>query len=194
MAARPHKHDFLWFDLETTGLDSGHGLPLEFAAVLCDDREPHHPEVHAWTSAIHWSAKRLSKCAIDDYARDVHARNGLWQAVEAGTLTTNDADEFLADLASQLTDGRKHAITLAGANVSFDYRWATAWFPRFSEYVSHRTFDVRTIQRAAELWTDTPILWPPKGDHRALADIRATIEECRVARVALAAAAAGRAK
>lgn len=179
-------HEFLWLDLETTGLDPAHGLVLEFAAVLCEDSRGDDFAVTAqYTGVIHHHADRIKCVRPDARVIQMHEDNGLWADVEDGGADRTEVDAFLAQLASSLSGGRKHWVRLAGSSVHFDLAWCRVHFPEFSEYLSHRVFDVTTLRAAVDAWSPTPVEWPVRNAHRACADVLASINEARVARHAM---------
>ena len=179
-------HQFLWLDLETTGLDPASGVPLEFAAVLCEDaRGDDFRVVQSFTSAIHHEVDALDALRIDRTVLDMHAANGLWKDVQLASVSVADVDAFLAALAADLTGGRERAVRLAGSSVHFDLAWCRVHFPTFARYLSHRVLDVTTLRAAVDVWAPAPVAWPKRDAHRALADIMASIAEARVARAAL---------
>jgi len=161
---------------------------LEFAAVLCEDaRGDDFAIVQQYTGVIGATAEAFtaaratcSKCVLG-----MHARNGLWADAAASDTTAEEVDAFLAALACDLSGGRKHSITLAGSSVHFDLAWCRVHFPAFAEYLSHRVFDVSTMRRAVDAWCGGAVQWPVRDTHRALADVLASIAECRAARDAL---------
>ena len=179
-------HQFLWFDLETTGLDPATGRVLEFAAVLCEDaRGDDFAVVQQFSGVVHVDRETLRALPLDLAVVKMHHANGLWAAVRESTTTIAEVDAFLAALAESITGGRKRAITLAGSSVHFDLAWCRVHMPAFAEYLSHRVFDVSTLRRAVDSWAPAPVEWPRRDAHRALDDVLASIAEARVARAAL---------
>lgn len=179
-------HEFIWLDLETTGLDPHNGALLEFAAVLCEDaRGDDFAVVAQYSGVVHHHVDDLAVNVIDPYVTQMHTRNGLWHDVATSTTTLAEVDEFLASVAASLTGGRKRAVSLAGSSVHFDLAWCRVHLPRFAEYLSHRVFDVTTLRRAVDAWAPAPVVWPTRDAHRALADVLATIDEARIARRAM---------
>jgi oligoribonuclease len=178
------RHEFIWIDLETTGLDPTTGLLLEFAAVLCrDGRGGDFGIEHAYTGAVHHT-DAAQHPSVSQYVRDMHTKNGLWDAVDASDVSVFEADDFLAGLAHALSAGRPRSITLAGSSVHFDLAWARVHLPKFAWYLHHRVFDVSTIRRAVDSW-GSGAEWPTREAHRAMDDVQATILEARIAREAL---------
>jgi oligoribonuclease (3'-5' exoribonuclease) len=179
------QHQFLWLDLETTGLVPSEGLLLEFAVVLCEDGPgDDFATAQQYTGVIHHDRNALSTVEIDAYVRRMHTENRLWIDVAESTTTLEEVDGFLAGLAGTLTP-RKHSIVLAGNSVHFDLRWCSCHLPAFAEHLSHRVFDVSTLRRAVQSWCPNVPPWPTFGAHRALPDLLTCIEEARAAKKAM---------
>jgi len=177
-------HQFLWLDLETTGLIPGQGHVLEFAAVLCEDaRGDDFAIVERYTGVVHLTGGHLAN--VDPYVQRMHANNGLWDDAQMSRTTIKQVDQFLSQLAHDLANGQRHAVTLAGSSVHFDLAWCRVHLPGFADYLSHRVFDVRALMSAADAWCPDPVTWPVRNTHRALPDILTTIEEARIARRAM---------
>lgn len=178
------RHQFLWFDLETTGLIAGAGRILEFAAVLCADAPGDDLSViDQYSGVIHWPAAELASLqrdgAIDDYVYRMHTDNGLWAEVEASDTSLADAEAFLLDLADDLTGGdAKTKIKLAGNSVGqLDRIWLNVHMPKFWKRLHHQCFDVSTLGMAANTWGPGLDLGEPA--HRALPDVLRSIEIAR---------------
>lgn len=185
-AAPTVAHQFLWLDLETTGLDPTQGALLEFAAVLCEDaRGDDFAVVQQYAGAIHVDDATLAALDIAPRVREMHEANGLWRDVAASTTTLAEVDTFLASVADSLTGGRRAAVRLAGSSVHFDLAWCRVHLPTFAARLSHRVFDVTTLRAAVDAWAPGKIDWPRRDTHRALPDVLATIAEARVARAAM---------
>lgn len=174
-------HEFLWLDLETTGLLgwepgdlNNRGQVLEFAAVLVsDDRDGDMSIVEEFTNpiAFDWDY------AIGAWPLNTHTKSGLMVECKASDFTVADADQFLYEICEMLAGKNPKGITLAGNSVHFDLAWSRGCLPRFASCLSHRVFDVSTLTRAARSWGSTPEEWPAGGDpaHRALDDIRQSV-------------------
>jgi oligoribonuclease len=172
-------HEFLWMDLETSGLDPRTGSVLEYAVVLCEDAAGDDLEiVSEYSSAIHTD---LANVFVDRVVLRMHRDNGLWADVRASDVTLEESDAQLTTIAQSL-GASLHSITLAGNSVHFDLAWCRVRFPSFAQYLSHRVFDVSTLRRACETWfPHARHVWP-RSAHRALPDVIASIETARIAR------------
>jgi oligoribonuclease (3'-5' exoribonuclease) len=191
------KHEFIWFDGETTGvlnhepggLYNG-GQLLEWAVVLCRDAAGCDFGVEQeYTAAIR---QDLDLLCMDPYVRDMHTTNGLLAACAVSAMTHDYCDEFLLDLCCELT-GRKQPknLTLAGDSVHFDLAWIGAFLPKFRSCLSHRVFDTSTLKRCGDSYVPGYV-HPPKAasgsaeaEHRALADAHASIAAFKAWRLAV---------
>ena len=177
-------HEFLWFDLETTGLDPHKGLLLEFAAALCEDaRGDDFAIVQQYSSAIHHKEAQIAAVKPDPVVLRMHAENRLWLDVAESTATLGEVDDFLTSLAASLTS-RKNSIILAGTGVHFDLAWSRVHLPQFASYLSHRVFDLTTLRLLIATW-GSGAQWPYTPAHRALDDVHASIAAARFARAEL---------
>ncbi len=178
----PLAHEFFWFDLETTGLSSADDVILEWALVLAEDgREGDMSAVREYHSPIstatfaHAGQDRQYKAALaamDPYVRNMHTQNGLLEACAAETVTISEVDDFLAGLCAEL-GAKKRGVSLAGNSVHFDLGFCRVHLPRFTEYLSHRVFDVSTLIRAERTYGSEQLRSEPA--HRALADVHQSL-------------------
>ncbi len=187
------RHEHLWLDLETTGLDPSNGVILEFAAVLCeDDRAGDMAIVQEFDSVVlpmsadgipldgadaaHWARELM-----DPYVVNMHTKNGLLADLEdpAKCCTLEEAEAFLCTL---VPEGER--ATLAGNSVHFDLAWLRFHMPRFAKRLSHRVLDVSTLIGAEQAWGDSAQNLREAGGpaHRALADVRASIASAKAFR------------
>ena len=68
---------------------------------------------------------------------------------------------------------------LAGNSVSVDRTFISRFLPAINEYLHYRTVDVSSVKELARRWYPKVYFAAPKktGNHRALGDIRDSIEE-----------------
>lgn len=170
-SAETRPFNFLWFDLETTGLDPHDGEVLEFAAVLCRDDRDFGIE-HEFSSVVRFRGD-ISK--VDPYVVDMHTKNGLWKESTESDIDVKTADLILQHIAEDVLKAGFRSIHLAGFNPGFDLMWSRVHFPVFSKYLSHRSFDIRALTSAVEVWcgyTEPFVV----SNHRAENDVRAAIQ------------------
>ena len=189
------RHQFLWFDLETTCLDprADNARILEWALVLADDDGPEatFEPVQSFTSAVHWPdavpapltpggtpmAGGALRASCDSVVSLMHANNGLWEEVaDPATKPLAASEDFLVAVATDLAP--RGGLRLAGYSVHYDLEWAWVHLPRFAALLSHHVMNVSTLKSAACAWGPGYVHASPPA-HRALPDVRASLEDAR---------------
>lgn len=166
-------HNWLWLDLETTGLDEHAGQVLEVGAAVVDDGVDGSFDIVDAVDTVVLPTPGF-EVLMDDYVKAMHTRNGLLSRIAEGEgMLIADADDMLASFVDQyLPAGLR--VVLAGNSVHFDLRWVKRHMPKLAAKLSHQVFDVTTLKAAARVWG--PGIDEVKADeHRALADVRASI-------------------
>lgn len=171
-----------WMDLEMTGLDPTQNAIVEIATLITDDdlnivAEGPDLVVHQPTEAL---------AAMEQIVRDMHTRSGLLQAIEASTVTLEEAGaQTLAFLKEHVPAPR--TVPLAGNSIGTDRRFLAAYLPAIEDHLHYRSVDVSTIKELARRWFPDAVAGAPekRGGHRALDDIRESVEELRYYRTAV---------
>ena len=162
----------VWIDLEMSGLDPEHDVILEIATIVTDgdlDILAEGP-----TLVIHQSDEVLE--GMDEWNTKHHGESGLTERVRASEIDTAEAEartlEFLRDHVEPQT------APLCGNSIGQDRRFLYRYMPELSEFLHYRSVDVSSIKELVTRWYD---LEPPEKDtrHRALDDIRESIDELR---------------
>ena len=162
-------------DLEMTGLDPERNVIVEIATIITDDDlniTAEGPDL-----VIHQPDDQLVD--MDDIVVAMHTRSGLLDAIRASTVSHDDAcAQTLAFLKAQLPEGQ---IPLCGNSIGTDRRFLVRWMPAIDEYLHYRCVDVSTIKELSRRWYPDAYKSAPRkaGGHRALDDIRESIEELR---------------
>jgi len=112
------------------------------------------------------------------YVRDMHASSGLTDAVRASTLTLGEAEELVLDyVKGHVPDAR--TAPLCGNSIATDRGFIASDMPALDAHLHYRMIDVSSIKELARRWY--PRVYyaqPEKGlAHRALADIRESVQE-----------------
>ncbi len=171
-----------WMDLEMTGLDPTRNCIVEIATLITDDEL----EVVAEGPDLVIFAPEEQLTAMDEVVRAMHQRSGLTDAVQASTLSLAEAGEAtLAFLRQHIPEPR--SVPLCGNSIGTDRRFLGTYLPEIDEYLHYRSVDVSTVKELARRWYPEAYANGPKkaGAHRALDDIRESIQELRYYREAI---------
>ena len=165
-----------WIDLEMTGLDPTTEVIVEIAVLVTDD----DLEIVAEGPDLVVSQPAAKLAAMGDVVRRMHASSGLTAAVEASTMSLEDAGEQV------LTFLRQHIsqpgmVPLCGNSIGTDRRFLAAYLPELERFFHYRSVDVSTVKELCRRWyPDTYAAAPSKASaHRALDDIRESVKELR---------------
>lgn len=116
---------------------------------------------------------------MNDVVREMHTASGLLQALDDGT-TLAEAERLVLDyVRTQVPEARR--APLAGNSVATDRGFLARDMPALESYLHYRIIDVSSIKELARRWYPRAYYASPdkNGGHRALADIRDSIDELR---------------
>jgi len=172
--------NLLWLDLETTGLDDRTAAILEIATIVTDkdlDVLAEGPGL-----VIHQPDDILER--MDPWCIKQHNASGLTDASRRSTITIGRAEEeTLAFVRRYCMPGR---APLCGNSIGFDRRFIFHHMPRLNSHLNYRNVDVSTIKELIDRWYPGRIEAAEKEPaHRALDDVRASIEELRKYRLSV---------
>ncbi|HEX3796021.1 MAG TPA: oligoribonuclease [Acidimicrobiales bacterium] len=171
-----------WIDLEMTGLDPARHTIVEVASLITDDDLAiiaEGPDL-----VVHASTEQLAE--MDEFVTAMHTRSGLLPEIVASTLTLEEAaTATLEFLQKYIPDAR--TIPLAGNSIGTDRRFLAVQMPEVEEFLHYRSVDVSTIKELSRRWHPEVYKAAPakKGGHRALQDIRESVDELAYYRTAL---------
>jgi len=116
--------------------------------------------------------------AMRDEVRVMHTESGLLEKIPQG-VSLSEAEELVLHYLQGHTAAGKSP--LAGNSVGMDRNFIARDMPRLNEYLHYRTVDVSSIKELARRWYPKVYFGAPKktGNHRALGDIKDSIEELR---------------
>jgi oligoribonuclease len=168
-------------DLEMTGLDPLSDVIVEIATIVTDDELAVIAE--APRLVIHASDAKLA--AMVPIVTEMHASSGLTEEIRASTTTIEEASVVtLAFLGAHVPKGE---VPLCGNSIGTDRRFLQAYLPDVEAWFHYRNVDVSTLKELLRRWRPDVLASAPEksSNHRALDDIRASIEELRHYRAAL---------
>jgi oligoribonuclease len=165
----------VWIDMEMSGLDPEKNVILEIATIVTNEAL----EVIAEGPDIVLSHSLDLLKGMDDWNREHHRKSGLWDAVLTSTTSLAEASQKTLEFIQQHTQPRKSP--LCGNSIWQDRRFISRYMRDLDHYLHYRMIDVSTIKELARRWH--PSVHDKKakktGNHRALDDIRESIEELR---------------
>ncbi|MEM8706502.1 MAG: oligoribonuclease [Actinomycetota bacterium] len=171
-----------WMDLEMTGLDPDRHVIVEIATLLTDDDLEliaEGPDL-----IVHATPEELAE--MDDFVTNMHTRSGLLEQITTSTISLEDAGaQTLAFLQEHIPEAR--TVPLCGNSIGTDRRFLATYLPEVEEFLHYRSIDVSTLKELARRWNPAAFRNAPKkaGGHRALDDIRESLDELRYYRQAL---------
>jgi oligoribonuclease len=166
----------VWLDMEMTGLEPDRERIIEMATILTDGNLTEiavGPEL-----VIHQSDELLA--AMDDWNKKHHGGSGLTERVRTSTITEADAEaQTIAFINAHIP--AKERPVLAGNSIHQDRRFIRRYMPHFDKRLHYRMVDVSTIKELARRWYPQILARQvqKKETHRALDDIRESIDELR---------------
>jgi oligoribonuclease len=164
----------VWIDCEMTGLDLARDALIEVAVVVTDADLSLLDE--GLDVVIHVADDVLD--TMLPVVRSMHAASGLTEQVRAAQLTLGEAERAVLDYVKSHVPDSKVA-PLCGNSIATDRGFLARDMPALDEHLHYRMIDVSSIKELAKRWYP-PVYrsQPRKGlEHRALADIRESIQE-----------------
>jgi len=164
----------VWIDCEMTGLDLARDALIEVAVIITDAEL--RPLDQGLDVIIHSGDDVLE--TMVPFVRDMHASSGLTEAVRASTITLGAAEGLVLDyIKSHVPEA--NTAPLCGNSIATDRGFLNRDMPSLDEHLHYRMIDVSSVKELAKRWY--PRVYqsqPAKGlAHRALADIRESIQE-----------------
>ncbi len=171
----------VWIDCEMTGLDTRADALIEVAALVTDF------ELNVLGTGVDIVIKPPPD-ALDqmvDVVQAMHLSSGLLAELEHGVDLATAEKAVLDYVREHVPEARK--APLAGNTVGTDRLFLSRDMPMLEQHLHYRIVDVSSIKELARRWYPRAYFAsPPKGgNHRALADIRESIEELRYYRAAV---------
>jgi oligoribonuclease len=164
----------VWIDCEMTGLDLARDALIEVAAIVTD------AELTAVDDGIdviiHVHDEVLD--SMVSVVRDMHAASGLTEEVRSSTTTLGEAERRILDYIRGHVPEPKTA-PLCGNSIATDRGFLARDMPDLDAHLHYRMVDVSSVKELARRWyPKVYYAQPAKGlAHRALADIRESVQE-----------------
>lgn len=173
-----NRRRILWIDLEMTGLNVALDRILELACIVTDWKLNETANLEL---ILKHDQKWLEKTFSDSdfWPKFPETVGGL---LEQNRIGIDDLDQFETKLIKFVqtqfkTKRPKSDIILAGNTIRSDRQFVDKYLPRFAEYLHYRMLDVSSFK----VYFDARYgkVYPKPDNHRALEDIRGSIEELK---------------
>ena len=173
--------NLVWIDCEMTGLDLGTDALIELAVLVTD------PELNVLGEGVDIIIKPPADALaqMSDFVTEMHRNSGLLELLPNGVTLAEAEAQALEYIRSHVPDVRK--APLAGNTIGTDRTFLARDMPELEGHVHYRNVDVSSLKELAKRWYPRIYFTAPakSGNHRALADIRESIEELRYYREAM---------
>ncbi|MFC7376217.1 MULTISPECIES: oligoribonuclease [unclassified Brachybacterium] len=177
----------IWVDCEMTGLDRERDALVEIAVLVTD------ADLNILGEGIDLVIKPPAEAVegMDPFVVNMHTTSGLIDEFDAG-MSLEEAEELCLAYVQEFCPEPGKA-PLAGNSVGTDRVFLDRDLPVFAGWLSYRTIDVSSFKELAKRWFPRVYYNIPAkhGGHRALADIRESIQELKYYRQVLLTAEPG---
>ena len=165
--------NLIWVDCEMTGLSIENDALVEIAVLVTDS------QLNVLGEGVDLVIK-VSQEKIDgmnDFVREMHTASGLITEIPNG-VSLEEASAQILEYLNKYAPGSGKS-PLAGNSVYVDRLFIARDLPEIHAYLHYRTVDVSSIKELARRWHPRAYFAAPKktGNHRALGDIRDSIDE-----------------
>ena len=168
------RSNMIWIDLEMTGLDTQRDYIIEIASIVTDknlniiDEGPN--------LVINQPDEVLN--SMDQWNTNHHNNSGLTQKVRESNITESIAEKQTIEFLSKYVP--KGVAPLCGNTICQDRRFLARCMPKLESFCHYRSIDVTSIRELGKRWYFEDIdNFQKNSNHRALDDIRDSIEELR---------------
>ncbi|MBH44382.1 MAG: oligoribonuclease [Gammaproteobacteria bacterium] len=174
------KSNLIWIDLEMTGLDTQRDYIIEIASIVTDknlnilDEGPN--------LVINQPNEVLKN--MDDWNQNTHSHSGLLDKIAKSSINETQAEKDTIKFLEKYA--LKGQSPMCGNTICQDRRFLARCMPELEAFCHYRNIDVSSIRELGKRWyfEDTD-KFQKNSKHRALDDIRESIEELRYYRKTL---------
>ncbi len=171
----------VWIDCEMTGLDIARDALIEIACLVTD------AELTLLDEGVDVIIKPPAEAlaGMPEVVREMHTTSGLLTELAGGITVAEAQDIVLGYVRGHVPEAKK--APLCGNSIATD-RWFIARdMPELDAYLHYRMVDVSSIKELARRWYPRAYFASPAkhGGHRALADIKESVQELRYYREAV---------
>ena len=171
----------VWIDCEMTGLDIAKDALIEVAVLVTDS------ELNILGEGVDVVIRPSQEAleGMDDFVREMHTASKLLDELPDGVTLGQAQSRVMEYIRTWVPEPRK--AQLGGNSVGTDRMFLARDMPEVVAHLHYRVIDVSTIKELARRWYPRAYFQAPTktGGHRALGDIRDSIDELRYYRQAV---------
>jgi oligoribonuclease len=171
----------VWIDCEMTGLDLSRDALVEIACLVTDG------DLKILDDGINLVIKPPAESlqTMPELVRQMHTTSGLLAELDAGITLDQAQEQVLAYIKGRIKDSRR--VPLCGNSIATDRAFLARDMPELDTFLHYRMIDVSSIKELSRRWFPRAYFASPEkhGGHRALADIRESVQELRYYRDAV---------
>lgn len=165
----------VWMDLEMSGLDPDRDVIIEMATLITD------AELNVIAEGPEIVIQRPQELfeTMDTWNKEHHTKSGLWQKVVTSTITEAQAEELTLNFIKEHVKERESP--LCGNSIWQDRRFLAKYMKKIDAYLHYRLIDVSTMKILGTMWYADELkqVVEKKSSHRALDDIRESVDELK---------------
>ena len=116
--------------------------------------------------------------AMDDWNTSHHSASGLLDRIAESGVSEAEAEQQTLEFVRKHVDA--NIAPLCGNSIGQDRRFLVKYMPTLEAYLHYRNIDVSSVKELALRWKpDVAAGFEKKGAHRAIDDIRESINELK---------------
>ena len=173
MKTMQSKQNLIWIDLEMTGLDPESEKIIEIATLITDSDL--NLVAEGPNLVISQPGSLIDN--MDDWNKSQHSSSGLIEEVKKSIITEQVAEIETLEFVSKYVSEKQSPM--CGNTVSHDRRFLIKYMPRLESYFNYRHIDVSSFKEVTVRWMNEAQTYEKKGSHRALGDIKESVEELK---------------
>lgn len=165
--------NLIWLDLEMTGLNAFNDEILEIAVIVTGPQL----EIVAEGPSLVIQQPEEVLARMDQWNKKHHSESGLLREVRNSCIAYAEAE------AQVLKFLERHAVAgkspMCGNSICQDRRFLARLMPRLEKFFHYRNLDVSTLKELAVRWMPEAAITDKQNRHRALDDVRDSINELK---------------
>jgi len=164
-------------DLEMTGLNPETDVIVEIATLVTDDEL----NIIAEGPNLVIFQPEEAMASMGDFVTQMHTTSGLLELIKTSTISHDEAMQQTLDFIKEHSP-EAGKIPLCGNSIRTDRSFLEKYMPEIEHWMHYRCVDVSTVKELAKRWYPNIAYGRVAGtgqNHRAMDDIRSSVEEMR---------------